>query len=165
MRCVLLHPHPDRGGNQHNSVITALFEALEDSVRFDFTSSDLAHATAQAVEHLGAGPAWLVGYSFGGGIAALVDDPRVLGWFLIAPALVMADPVIGPDARPKHVLAADQDQWFPPAALDEMTSDWTSTTHDLVAGADHFLRGYEADVAGRCVAWLSARETLGHASA
>ncbi len=91
MRCVLLHPHPDMGGNQHNNVITALFAALDDAVRFDFVSSDLGAAKGQVHQQLDEGPAWLVGYSFGGGVASLVDDPRVLGWCLIAPALAMVD--------------------------------------------------------------------------
>ncbi|MGO9957841.1 MAG: alpha/beta fold hydrolase [Solirubrobacteraceae bacterium] len=155
MRYVLLHPDPDRGGNQHNNVIAALFAVLDDATRFDFISSDLAVATGQVLAQLHLGPAWLVGYSFGGAIASLIDDPRVLGWCLIAPALAMVDPVIGPDDRPKHILAAEHDTFFPPASLHHATAGWTATTHDLVAGADHFLIGYESDVAARCATWLA----------
>jgi alpha/beta superfamily hydrolase len=155
VRCVLLHPHPDLGGNQHNNVIAALFDALEDAVRFDFVSSDLEVAAGQVVAELDRGPAWLVGYSFGGGVAALVDVPQVLGWYLIAPALATVDAVIAPDRRPKHVLAAENDQFFSPAALREQTAGWTATTHDVVSGADHFLVGRETDVAARCGAWLA----------
>ncbi len=57
--------------------------------------------TEQVLAQLEGGPAWLVGYSFGGGIAALVDDPRVLDWYLIATALAIVEPVIGPETRPK----------------------------------------------------------------
>ncbi|HEX4107010.1 MAG TPA: alpha/beta fold hydrolase [Solirubrobacteraceae bacterium] len=156
MRCVLLHPHPDFGGNQHNNVISALFAALPDATRFDFISSDLAVATGQVLEQLQAGPAWLVGYSFGGGVASLVDDPRVIGWCLIAPALAMVQPLIGSDERPKHVLAAERDSFFSPASLQQATAGWTATTHDLILGADHFLRSHEADVATRCATWLSS---------
>jgi alpha/beta superfamily hydrolase len=154
MRCVLLHPHPDHGGNQHNNVISALFTALENPVRFDFASSDLGVATGQVLEHLEDGPAWLVGYSFGGGVASLVDDRRVLGWCLVTPALAMVDPVIGADPRPKLVLAAEHDTFFPPAALHDATAGWAATTHETIAAADHFLRGHEPDVANRCAAWL-----------
>ena len=154
MRCVLLPPHPDRGGDQHNNVIAALFAALDDAVRFDFASSDLAVATGQVLAQLGPGPAWLVGYSFGGGVASLVDDTRVLGWCLIAPALAMVDPVIGPDDRPKYVLAAEHDTFFSPAALRAAIASWTATTHEVIDGGDHFLVGHEADVAARCVRWL-----------
>jgi alpha/beta superfamily hydrolase len=155
MRCVLLHPHPDLGGNQHNSVISALFAALPGASRFDFRSSDLRVATDQVLEQLDAGPAWLVGYSFGGGVACLVDDPRVIGWCLVAPALAMVDPVIGLDDRPKHIFAAEHDTFFPPSSLRDATADWTATTREVVAGADHFLVGHEVDVAARCAAWLT----------
>lgn len=155
MRCVLLHPHPDLGGNQHNNVVAALFATLDDATRFDFASSDLGVATGQVLDELEDGPAWLVGYSFGGGVASLVDDPRVCGWFLIAPALAMVEPVIAHDPRPKHVLAAEHDGFFAPAALRDATAGWAATTHDAVAGADHFLVGHETDVAARCAAWLA----------
>jgi alpha/beta superfamily hydrolase len=152
---VLLHPHPDYGGDQHNNVIAALFAALEDATRFDFLSSDLAVATGQVLAQLEGGPAWLVGYSFGGGVAALVNDPRVLGWCLVAPALALVTPVIGSDDRPKYVLAAEHDSFFPPAALRSATAGWTATTHDVIEGGDHFLLGHETDVAARCVTWLT----------
>jgi uncharacterized protein len=155
VRCVLLHPDPDLGGNRHNNVIAALFAALDDATRFDFISSDLTVATGQVLAQLDLGPAWLVGYSFGAGVASLVDDPRVIGWCLIAPALAMVDPVIGPDARPKHILAAERDTFFPPASLQDATAAWTATTHGVVAGADHFLIGHETDVAARCLTWLA----------
>lgn len=159
MRCLLLHPHPDMGGNQFNNVVSGLFEALDGAERFDFHSSDLGAATGQVLGHLDAGPAWLVGYSYGGGVAALVDDPRVLGWFLIAPALATVDPVIGSDPRPKHVLAAERDGFFTPESLRGATDGWANTTHDVVPGADHFLVGHEHDVATRCAAWLSGADT------
>jgi uncharacterized protein len=157
VRCVLLHPHPDFGGNQYNNVIAALFAALDDATRFDFISSDPAVAAGQVLAQLNLGPAWLVGYSFGGAVASLVDDPRVLGWCLIAPALAIVEPVIGPDDRPKHILAAEQDTFFSPASLQDATAAWTATTHDVVAGANHFLIGYETDVAARCATWLARR--------
>jgi alpha/beta superfamily hydrolase len=124
MRCVLLHPHPDRGGNQHNNVIAALFAALADAARFDFVSSDLAVATGQVLAQLDRGPAWLVGYSFGGGVASLINDPRVLG--------------CGHRARqspPSTVLAAEHDTFFSPAALRDATTD---------SVGDRESRGYEA---------------------
>jgi alpha/beta superfamily hydrolase len=155
VRCVLLHPDPDLGGNQYNNVIATLFAAIEDATRFDFISSDPTVATGQVLAQLDLGPAWLVGYSFGGGIAALVDDPWVIGWCLIAPALARVDPVIGTDDRPKHILAGEYDTFFPPASLQDATAAWTATTHDVVAGADHFFVGHETDVAARCLTWLA----------
>ena len=155
MRSLLLHPHPDHGGDQHNNVIAALFAQLDQPVRFDFHSSDLAACTAQVLTQLESGPAWLVGYSFGGAVASLLDDPRVVGWFLIAPAVTMVDPVIGPDKRPKHVLTGARDAFFGAATLRQATADWTFTTYDVVEGADHFFAGHEADVATRCRGWIA----------
>ncbi len=158
---VLLHPHPDRGGDQHNHVITALHERLAAAGvtphRFDFASADLNVAGAQAVAAVEAAaePVYLVGYSFGGAVAATVDHPRVTGWSLIAPALTLIDPNIGADARPKQVIAAEADAWFSPAALQAATSGWAATTHATVAGADHFFRGSAADQVAELVAgWL-----------
>ena len=157
MRAVLLHPHPDMGGDMHNNVITALYDTLPDAHRFDFESADPEAAASQVVTELGDEPAVLVGYSFGGGIASLVDDPRVQGWFLIAPALTMVAPVIGPDTRPKHVLAAEHDQFFGAAALRVVTEDWAATTHDVVGSCDHFMVGRATEVARRCAAWMGTR--------
>jgi alpha/beta superfamily hydrolase len=157
MDVVLLHPHPDHGGNQHHPVFTALADLLPPAGftphRFDFRSSDLDVARQQAVDALGEGPTWLVGYSFGGGIAALVDDPRVAGWYLIAPALY--EPVIGPDPRPKAILAAGYDHLFSPQALRDATADWVATEHFELPGADHQFRGRERLAAEQCVAWLA----------
>jgi pimeloyl-ACP methyl ester carboxylesterase len=68
--CVLLHPH----GDQHNDAIAPLFAALDGATRFDFISSDSPIAAGQVLAQLSLGPAWLAGYSFGGGVASLVDD-------------------------------------------------------------------------------------------
>src|SRR5207253_11400475 len=89
---VLLHPHPDYGGDQHNAVITALFDALHAAgaaaFRFDFASSDVAACARQAVSAIDDLPAdvpvAVVGYSFGGVVAAQVADARVAAWALVA---------------------------------------------------------------------------------
>lgn len=155
MRCVLLHAHPDMGGSQRNPIMGALAAALPgEVVRPAFASSDLAVATGQVRDALADGPAWLVGYSFGGGVASLVDDPRVLGWCLVAPALAMVEPVIGADPRPKHVVALEHDTFFPPASLVAAITGWTAAGYEVVPGADHFLAGHETDVARRCASWL-----------
>jgi alpha/beta superfamily hydrolase len=144
---VLLHPHPDMGGNQHNNVISALYERLPSigitPHRFDFASSDLEQARAQAVAAIEAAgePVYLIGYSFGGGVAATIDHPGVLAWGLIAPALTLFEPVIGPDPRPKHVIAGERDAWFDPEMLTAATATWAATTIAVVAGADHFFGG------------------------
>ena len=86
---VLLHPHPDYGGDRYHPVIDALYRGLPVStLRFDFGSSDFEAAHAETREAIGLAPSSsvvLIGYSFGASVALGVDDPAVLGWFVVAP--------------------------------------------------------------------------------
>jgi uncharacterized protein len=160
---VLLHPHPDFGGNQHNNVITALYERLPAAgvvpYRFDFASSDPELARAQTIDAIGtAGEAvFLIGYSFGGAVAATVDHPAVIAWCLVAPALTLTAPTIGADPRPKQVIAAADDGWFGPDVLAVATADWVATSRTTVTGADHFFRGGAAhQVADLVTGWIES---------
>jgi hypothetical protein len=159
---VLLHPHPDMGGDRHNNVVSELYRALPAAgvaaIRFDFSTSavDTAAAeTAEAFELLPADvPRFLVGYSFGGGVAATITDEGVAGWFLAAPAVSMVEPAIGSDPRPKHVAAAEHDQFFAPDQLGAVTAGWQNTELTVIPGADHFFAGRTDVVAERCLAFL-----------
>jgi len=158
---VLLHPHPDMGGDRFNNVVSALFDALPDAgvsaLRFDFSSSNLEMAateTLAALDRMPATPTFLVGYSFGGGVAATIDDERVAGWFLVAPALSMVDPTIGGDPRPKAIAAAEHDHFFSPSRLESATDDWEATEHSTISGADHMLVGRTDEVTKQCLDWL-----------
>jgi alpha/beta superfamily hydrolase len=141
---VLLHPHPDQGGNQDNNVVAALYEALGAAGvtphRFTVAAIDAAEA-----------PVFLVGYSFGGGIAATMAHPALAGWCLLAPALTLIAPTIGADPRPKFVLGAQDDAWFGPDVLRAATDGWLDVTHAVLPGADHFFTGHAADQAADLV--------------
>lgn len=154
---VLLHPHPDMGGDRFNNVITALYEALGAAGvtphRFDFASSDPDTARDQTIAVIDAAeaPVVLVGYSFGGGIAATVAHPSIAGWCLLAPALTLVAPTIAADPRPKLVLAAQDDAWFGPDVLQAATAGWRTTSQVVLAGADHFFLDRAADQAAELV--------------
>ncbi len=161
---VLLHPHPDMGGDRFNNVVGELFRILPGAgvttIRFDFSSSDIDTAAAETLEALAAlpddgAPRFLVGYSFGGGVAATIDDERLAGWFLAAPALTLVEPAIGADPRPKLVAAAEHDRFFPPDKLEAATIDWRSTSITTIPGADHFFVGRTDVVAQRCIEWIT----------
>jgi alpha/beta superfamily hydrolase len=155
---VLLHPHPDLGGDQHNPVVTALYERLPSAgitpYRFDFASSELGADRRQAIEAIEAAgePVVLVGYSFGGGVAATVEHPAIIGWGLIAPALSQVTATIGADARPKYVVTAEHDAWFGPPAVTAATAGWISTSRSTISGTDHFFGGPAARDAADLVA-------------
>jgi alpha/beta superfamily hydrolase len=173
---VVCHPHPLYGGDMRNTVVEALVGALSDAgvatVRFDFRGvgrSDGVHgdgeterldvvAAIDAVAPLaGDGPLLLAGYSFGAAVALSVNDPRLDGWFAVAPPLAVAGRgalIAGSDHRPKLIEAAEHDQFTTPAAMTEATDGWTATTIETVPGADHFLGGATAVVAERAVAFV-----------
>jgi alpha/beta superfamily hydrolase len=149
------------GGDRFNNVVSALFDALPDAgvsaLRFDFSSSNLdmaATETIAALDRMTTAPTFLVGYSFGGGVAATIDDARVAGWFLVAPALSMVDPTIGGDPRPKGITAAEHDHFFSPARLEAASADWEATDHATVTGADHMFVGRTDEVTKQCLDWL-----------
>jgi len=162
LTAVLLHPHPDMGGNRFNHVIHALYEALPEggfsAARFDFTSSDVglaAHEAAAVVEQCSTtGAVVVVGYSFGAGVALHVTGPAVVGWVLVAPYLGGALGEAGADQRPKLVLVAERDQWSPPSRVQPIAAPWPNTTVTTIAGADHFLAGRTAPVVGAALEWL-----------
>jgi alpha/beta superfamily hydrolase len=159
---VLLHPHPEMGGDRYNHVVASLFAALPEAgvtaLRFDFSGADLDVAVADtmaALDRMTAEPRFLVAYSFGGGVAATIIDERVAGWFLIAPALSSVEPTIGDDPRPKGIVAAENDHFFSPARLEMATTDWEATEHSTIAGADHMFGGHTDEVTKQCLDWLN----------
>ncbi|MBO0728300.1 MAG: hypothetical protein J2P57_03510 [Acidimicrobiaceae bacterium] len=159
----LLHPHPDMGGNRFNHVIEAIYRSLPgagvSAVRFDLSSSEPGRAradTVAALDLVDAARVVLVGYSFGADVALGVDDRRIAGWFAIAPPLrLVGVEAAAADQRPKALLVAEQDQWSPPSRVREQTAAWTNTTVTALAGADHFLNGHGAAVAGAVRAWVA----------
>lgn len=164
---LVLHPHPDMGGDRFNPVVDGVFRSAVGrgwaAARFDFSTSDLSVATREAESALGPLPAELpvvvVGYSFGAVIAARLDDPRVEAWALVAPPFgprfPVADLPAGADNRPKLLLAPAHDQFCPPDAAVAATADWVTTTVEPVASADHLLSGFVDQVANRVLDWLA----------
>jgi alpha/beta superfamily hydrolase len=150
------------GGDRFNNVISELFKTLPPAgvtaIRFDFSSSAVDTAAEEATEALGLlpedVPRFLVGYSFGGAVAATITDERVAGWFLAAPALSMMQPAIGDDPRPKLVAAAEHDRFFSPEKLDAATAEWRNIERTVIGGADHFFVGRTDVVAVRCIEWI-----------
>ena len=148
---VLLHPHPHFGGNRFHPFIEALFRRLPDlavtAIRFDFSSAEPSVAHEEVVASLDEGsalwpqlPVFLVGYSFGAGIAASVNDERIAGWYLLAaPAAMLAAVPIGPDPRPKGIVVPELDQFSPPAEVAHLVTGWEATTVTIVPNAEHFL--------------------------
>lgn len=174
---VICHPHPAYGGDRRNQVVEALYRGLAEAgvavLRFDFRRSprlaagegvaeraDVVaglHRLAAAVEVRV--PLFLVGYSFGADVALSVGDDRHAGWVAVAAPLRFSAsprPASG-DPRPVLALAAEHDQFAPPAWVERATRGWPDVTVEPVPMADHFLAGATVHVARLVTAWVLDR--------
>lgn len=164
---VLLHPHPDFGGDRFHPFIDSLFRRLPEAgvagVRFDFASADPSSASKQALAAVDTGgarwpglPVVLAGYSFGAGIACRIHDERIAGWYLLAPqSSALVDTEIGQDRRPKAVVVPERDQFSPPGVIGERVADWVATTITVVPDTDHFLGAVDSIVEG-ALNWVAS---------
>lgn len=166
---VVCHPHPLYGGNRHNMVVDAVFRTLPTTgfraLRFDFRAEhgDGVAETADvvaAIDAVTAGqavdiPVFVVGYSFGAGVALRTADRRIRAVVAIAPPLPTM-PVDPPPTVPVLVLTPRHDQYCPPDVAEPIVATWPDAEIDIVESADHFLAGHTAAVARHAVAWLSS---------
>jgi uncharacterized protein len=168
---VILHPHPQHGGNMRSLVPGALFEHLTGDgiacLRFNFrgvggsTGSygggveerrDVTAAVAALAGIAEGLPLVLAGWSFGADVSLAVDDEQVAGWCAVTPTLRIVPPdemAAGADPRPKLILAAQHDQFRPAHEVPAVVDGWKNTDVEVVAGADHFLVGRTDRVASR----------------
>jgi alpha/beta superfamily hydrolase len=102
-------------------------------------------------------------------VAAAITHPAVVGWALIAPALVVpqfvspasplrppAQPPVATDPRPKLVVIAERDAWFGADVIDPLVAGWVACEAQTVPSADHFFAATTDDVADRAVTWAVA---------
>jgi alpha/beta superfamily hydrolase len=160
---VLLHPHPQFGGNMRSIVPGTLFSALPEAgvavLRFNFRGVEGSEGAygegvaerqdavaaldvlAPITEGL---PLALAGWSFGGDTSLAVGDDRVAGWCAIAAPLrviKLEDMVAPQDPRPKLLIVPEHDQYRPPDEARDLTADWPNTELEVIPGADHFFVG------------------------
>lgn len=160
---LLLHPHPQYGGNMHNKVVFRSAKALEEAgfetLRFNFRGvgastgryddgrGEVDDAVA-ALEFLRAAqPAArrciLLGFSFGAGIAFALDARREDVDAVIAigtPAYALTQPGAAETARHTTFVHGGDDAVAPLAAVRSKLTEWELIDHLVVIpGADHFF--------------------------
>ena len=167
---VICHPHPQYGGDMHNPVVLALAEGLQQAgcatLRFNFRGvgrstgrfggglaeqDDARAAVEYALAHTGASRAILAGYSFGAVVALAVgaEAAAVDALVAVAPPLAMSGlDGLSACTKSKLFLVGDADQFCPVAALETALRRVPPPTQlRVLCGADHFLFGYEAEIA------------------
>jgi len=164
---IICHPHPQYGGNRHNNVVQALFDALSAAgvaaLRFDFRA-DFDDGRGEQLDAIAALDALHVrlpdlpiiatGYSFGAAIVSALNDARITTKVLIAPPLAAMPTTRGMDV-PTLVLTPAHDQFSAPDATEAIISQWPQTTHKTIASADHFLNGRTELVARRALSFIT----------
>jgi alpha/beta superfamily hydrolase len=168
---VVCHPHPMYGGSMHNNVVEAILAAMWQAgyatLRFNFRGvgesegehdggpGEVDDALA-AMSYLLAQPgvrkedAAMTGYSFGAMVAlsAGYERAEIARIVAVALPLAMADARI-PDGASKPVLliSGDRDSYSPVAGLQALASRiGASARLEIIAGADHFFNGREAEL-------------------
>ncbi|MHB8684008.1 MAG: alpha/beta hydrolase [Dehalococcoidia bacterium] len=152
---VVLHPHPQFGGDMHNHVVLALCRVFTErgasTLRFNFRGTGAsggvfdggcgqADDARAAVGTLQAGmpgaPVVLAGYSFGSQIAASVAaDLALAGLVLVSPPLGYAPLPALPPGLPVLACGGDADPVCPPEMLRALAGP--SLAVSIIPGADH----------------------------
>ncbi len=168
---VVCHPHPLYGGSMYNNVVDAILAAMWQAgyatLRFNFRgvgASEGEHDggpgevddAAAAMTYLLAQPgvrkegAVMAGYSFGAMVAVSAGYERAEIARIVAVALplAMADARIPEGAsKPVLLVSGDRDSYSPVAGLQALKSKIGGSARlEIVAGADHFFGGREAEL-------------------
>ena len=174
---VLCHPHPLYGGEMHNNVVEAMAVSMQRAghatLRFNFRGvggSSGAHGEGVAeIEDVKAAVTCLLqrqafetivvaGYSFGSmvGLRAGADDTRVDKLIGVALPIATRDvSFLKTVAKPTLLVSGDRDQHSPVSELEALCAGLTGPTQlVVVAGADHFFRSREIDVADAALRFI-----------
>jgi alpha/beta superfamily hydrolase len=163
------HPHPQYGGDMHNTVVAAACRALTDrgmaALRFNFRgvgrssgaydggrgeARDAAAAIAYLAEQeeIEDKKVGLAGYSFGAMAALAGADERVKALALVSPPLQgMSKERLAALHFPLLIVTGDSDHICPATDLRDLAASLTREVEaEVVPGADHFWMGYERDL-------------------
>ena len=155
LAAVVLHPHPQYGGDMSNHVVMAACDAVAalgaSTLRFNFRGTgrsegsydsgrgEAADARTAAMMLRGANPSAklvLIGYSFGAMVAANVaGDVRPDALALISPPVGMVELPMFDASMPVLVAAGDRDQIAPVEAIRALEAE--GRTIVIAPGVDH----------------------------
>jgi alpha/beta superfamily hydrolase len=168
---VVCHPHPQYGGDMHNSVVRAVANAFVRlgfaTLRFNFRgvgrsdgcydagrgeAADVQAAVRCVLAQAHVSSVTLAGYSFGAVMAlqAGIVSPEVMCLVAVAPPLVALESLtaLSPWDKPKLFVVGDGDPFCSVSGLQQQITRLAAPkTLEVIPGADHFFAGYDAAVA------------------
>ncbi len=178
---VVCHPHPLYGGDMHNNVVLAISDALAEAsiavLRFNFRGvgrsegeydegngeqEDVVAALAflESLNKVDQSRIGLAGYSFGTKVALPVAlrQQKVRALALVSPFLVDAEwEQLKSYAVPKLFLCGSDDGFVSSHKVERLTAGLPGLSQfEVIAGADHFWGGYEAEVGRKVTAFFEA---------
>ncbi len=177
---VVCHPHPLHGGDMRSSVVVAICRELAQwrilALRFNFRGVGQSQgsygegigeqedvkaalsfiATQDNVDKERIG---LAGYSFGAVVASEINDLQyqVQAMAAVCPPLSESGKErLKGYVKPKLIIGAGEDDVAPAQELRRLVEQLPEPKrYDVIAGADHFLSGYEHEVADKVAAFFS----------
>lgn len=173
LAAVVMHPHPQYGGDMDNHVVVAVCESLASvgatTLRFNFRgvgqsegafddgrgeAEDGRAAIASLRANAPSAKLMVVGYSFGAMIAvAVAEAAEPAALVLISPPLTMSTLAMLPPGPRTLVVSGDHDAISPTAAVMGLASE--TVTAKVVKGVDHgWQRGLD-DLGAALVAFAS----------
>lgn len=182
---LILHPHPQYGGNMNNRVTYALHYAFRDLgftvLRFNFRGvgrsqgvfdqgqGELADA-ASALDYMqmlnpNARSCWVAGFSFGAwiGMQLLMRRPEIAGFVSVAPPANMYDfSFLAPCPSSGLIVHGDADRIVPTADVDALTNKLKAQrgitiTRETIEGANHFFANHLDDLVATVSGYVRAR--------
>ena len=184
---LVLHPHPQHGGNMNNKVVYAVYHAFArlgfSVLRFNFRGvgrsqgvydngqGELSDA-ASALDWMqtynpNAHACWISGFSFGAWIAfqLLMRRPEISGFVTIAPPANMFDfSFLAPCPVSGMVIQGEADRLVPEPTVAKLAKK-LSTQRDVdidyrtIADADHFFADQLDELAGHIESYIGPKLT------
>ncbi|SLM27511.1 conserved hypothetical protein [Desulfamplus magnetovallimortis] len=159
---IITHPHPEYGGNMHNSVVMAIEQAYQSkgyaTLRFNFrgtggstgnydTFNDLCNDVIAAYDFIkgrGFADIALAGYSFGSWVNAHTETilNGLIHQLLVSPPVSFMDfTKINGFSCDSFVICGDKDEYAKLPDIKNHIEKWQTEHFEIIKGCDHFYSG------------------------
>ncbi len=182
---LILHPHPEQGGNMNNRIVYAMFHAFVNRgfsvLRFNYRGVGRSQGTfdngqgeltdaATALDWMqsfnpNAKTCWVAGYSFGAwiGMQLLMRRPEISGFLSVAPPANLYDfSFLAPCPSSGLFVQGDADELVTEESVAKLAEKISSqknveVDYRLVKGADHYFTNNLAEMIGHVENYLDLR--------